>query len=155
MIICCFSPYGVLRSWREMHWFELIWQIYAGFHSSSPYSSNAKKNKTQIWSCAQKNCVRLQLVWSIISFFPFPKTALLNRKKSANNFVRHFSEFSVVVPRIRPKLSEKSHIAPYWCVKILMSSHEIAGDIFGRENGGFLLLCFVSVWCFYKEGWYE
>lgn len=153
MIICCLSPYGVLRCWREMHWFEMIWQIYAGFHSSSRYSSNAEKNKAQIWLCAQKNCGRLQLVWSIISFFPFPKIALLNHSKSANNFVRHFSEFSGLVPRIRPELSEKSHISPYSCVKSPMSSHEIAGGIFGRENSGFVLLGFVLVWCFYREGW--
>lgn len=130
----------------------MSWQIYAGFHSSSHYSSNAEKNKTQIWLCAQKKCGRLQLVWSIIFFFPFPKIALLNHKKSVNNFVSHFSEFSVLVPRIRPKLSEKSHIPPYWCVKIPVSSHEIAGGIFGRENGEFVLLCFVLMWCFYKEG---
>lgn len=155
MIICCFSPYGVQHCWREKHWFEMIWQIYAGFHSSSHYSSNAEKNKTQIWLCAQKNCGRLQLVWFIISFFPFPKIALLNHKKSANNFVSHFSEFSVLEPRIRPKLSEKSHIPPYWRVKIPTSSHEIAGGVFGRESGGFVLLFSVLAWCFYDEGWYE
>lgn len=97
----------------------MIWQIYAGFHSSSHYSSNAEKNKTQIWLCAQKNCGRLQLVWFIISFFPFPKIALLDHKKSARSFVSHFWEGSVLEPRVRPKMSEKSHIPPYWCVKIL------------------------------------
>lgn len=93
VIICCFSPYGVLCCWKEMHWFEMIWQIYAGFHSSSCYSSSTKKNKTQIWLLAQKNSGRLQLVWSIFSFFPVLKIALLNHKKTVNNSVSYFLDF--------------------------------------------------------------
>lgn len=88
-----------------MHWFETIWPIYAGFHSSSCYSSSTKKNKTQIWLLAQKNSGRLQLVWSIVSFFPVLKIALLNHKKTTNKTVNRFLEFFVLVPRIRPKVS--------------------------------------------------
>lgn len=98
LIICFFSPYGVLCCWREVHWLEVIWQIYAGFHSSY-YSSGTKKNKFQIWLLAQKDFGRLQLIHH--SILSCSRGCSFEEQQTANNSVSHFLMFfSVLLPKI-------------------------------------------------------